>query len=301
MFIGVNDGNLEEGSFRCDANVSVRPVGQKAFGTRTEIKNVNSFRFVQKAIEWEIADQIATLSAGGRVEQYTKTWDDASGRCNRLRKKEGSDDYRYFPEPDLPPIELSESYIDGLRAALPELPAHRRARYVTALGLPEADARVLTEHPGISAYFEALTARSGDARRAANWVSNVLKPDLRTEGLSVTFPVSLDQMCALFSMLDDGSISSKIAKDLYAEIHGTDTDPKALADAKGLKVITDVAAIEAEVRKVLDASERQVAMYRSGKKNLAGYFKGEVMKATRGRVDPKLLDTVLLRLLDAPA
>lgn len=298
MFIGVNDGNLEEGSFRCDANVSVRPKGQEAFGTRTEIKNVNSFRFVQKAIEWEIADQISTLAAGGRVEQYTKTWDDPNGRCNKLRKKEGSDDYRYFPEPDLPPLALSEEFVEGVRAALPELPAARRARYVSALGLTVADAKVLTDHPGIARYFEALAAKSADPRRAANWVCNVLKTDVLLDGLDAIFPVSLDQMAALFALMDAGAISGKIAKDVYAEMVGTGADPSAIVKARGLTVITDPAAVETAVQKALDDNPRQVAMYRSGKKNIAGFFKGEVMKSTGGRADPRVLDAVLARLLD---
>ena len=298
MFAGVNDGNLEAGSFRCDANVSVRPRGSDRFGTRVEIKNINSFRFVQKALEWEIAAQVATLSAGGRVEQVTKTWDDVAGRCNLLRKKEGSDDYRYFPEPDLPPLSLTSAFLDEARAALPPLPQDRRRRYVDELGLAPADARVLTEHPAIAGYFDELTALSGDARRASSWVCNVLKSDIATDGLDARFPVTVAQLAGLFARIDDGTISGKLAKDVYAEMAGTARTADAIIDAKGLRVVTDEGAIEATLRAILDASPKQLAAYRAGKKAIAGYFKGEAMKATGGRADPRVLDAVLTRLLE---
>ena len=298
MFVGVNDGNLEAGSFRCDANVSVRPRGRETFGTRVEIKNVNSFRFVQKAIEWEVAHQIATVSAGGRVEQVTKTWDDVEGRCNVLRKKEGSDDYRYFPEPDLPPLVLSSDFIEGVRASLPALPAARRARYVAELGLTDGDAKVITEHPKLSEFFEALAARTGDAKRAANWVCNAVKTGFASDGLDATLPVTVDQMAGLFARLDDGTLSGKLAKEVYAQLAHTADTADAIIERNGWKVVTDAGAIEAACREVLDANARQLAAYRAGKKGLAGYFKGEVMKRTGGRADPKVLDAVLTALLD---
>lgn len=296
MFLGVNDGNLEEGSFRCDVNVSVRPKGQERFGTRVEVKNINSFRFVQKALEWEITHQIATIAAGGTIEQVTKTWDDVQSKCVFLRKKEGSDDYRYFPDPDLSPIEVSDDWIATSRAALPTLPAARRAQYA-ANGVSPADAKVLTEHPAVAAYYEELVARTGDPRRAANWVCNVVKGDVRTAGLGATFPVTVAQLAGLFARLDDGTISGRIAKDLYADLVGTDRTADALIDAKGLRVMSDPAAVEAACRTVLDANPKQVAAYRAGKKNLLGYFKGEVMKSTGGRADPRALDAALQRLL----
>ncbi len=301
MFVGVNDGNLEAGSFRCDANISVRPVGSETFGTRVEIKNINSFRFVQKAIEWEVVHQIATLSAGGRVEQVTKTWDDAQGRCNLLRKKEGSDDYRYFPEPDLPPLRLSDAFVEEVRASLPMLPAARRARYVSELGLTAGDARVLTEHPALATFFEELATRTGDAKRAANWVCNAVKTGFASDGLSARFTVTVDQLAGLFARMDDGTLSGKLAKDVYAQMENTRDTADAIIERNGWKVITDPAAIEAACRAVLDANAKQLAAYRSGKKGLAGYFKGEVMKSTGGRADPKVLDAVLTKLLEGEA
>jgi aspartyl-tRNA(Asn)/glutamyl-tRNA(Gln) amidotransferase subunit B len=301
MFAGVNDGNLEAGSFRCDANVSVRPRGATAFGTRVEIKNINSFRFVQKALEWEIAAQVATVSAGGRVEQVTKTWDDVAGRCNLLRKKEGSDDYRYFPEPDLPPLTLSEAFVDEARAALPALPQARRRRYVEELGLSDGDARVLTEHPALAEYFESLAARSSDAKRAANWVCNALKAEVHTDGLDARFPVTVAQLAGLFARIDDGTISGKIAKDVYQAMAGTARSADAIIEEKGLRVVTDPAAIEATLRAVLAANAKQLEAYRAGKKAVAGFFKGAAMKATNGMADPRVLDAVLTRLLDGDA
>lgn len=298
MFVGVNDGNLEAGSFRCDANISVRPRGTETFGTRVEIKNINSFRFVQKAIEWEVTHQIATLSAGGRVEQVTKTWDDTEGRCNLLRKKEGSDDYRYFPEPDLPPLRLTDDFVEEIRAGLPMLPATRRARYVSELGLTANDAKVITEHPALADFFEALAARTGDAKRAANWVCNAIKTGFASDGLAATFPVTLDQLAGLFARLDDGTLSGKLAKDVYAQMANTRDTADAIIERNGWKVLTDPAAIEAACRAVLDANPKQLAAYRSGKRGLAGYFKGEVMKSTGGRADPKLLDQALSKLLE---
>jgi aspartyl-tRNA(Asn)/glutamyl-tRNA(Gln) amidotransferase subunit B len=299
MFAGVNDGNLEAGNFRCDANVSVRPRGTEAFGTRVELKNINSFRFVQKALEWEIAAQVATLSAGGRVEQVTKTWDDVAARCNLLRKKEGADDYRYFPDPDLPPLRIDAGFVEEVRATLPEVPQARRRRYVDTLGLTAGDAQVLTDHPAVAAYFEQLAAVSGDAKRAANWVCNVLKSEVVTEGLDARFPVTVAQLAGLFARLDDGTISGKLAKDVYQDLVGTPRTADEVIEAKGLRVVTDPAAIEAMLRTILDASPKQLAAYRAGKKAIAGYFKGEAMKATGGRADPRVLDEVLTRLLEA--
>jgi aspartyl-tRNA(Asn)/glutamyl-tRNA(Gln) amidotransferase subunit B len=297
MFTGVNDGNLEEGSFRCDVNISVRLKGTETFGTRVEIKNVNSFRFVQRAIEWEVTEQIATLSTGGRVSQVTKTWDDVAGRCNVLRRKEGSDDYRYFPDPDLAPLRLDDGFMAEVNATLPKLPAARRERYMNDMGIPAADARVLTEHPALADYFERLAGASGDAKRAANWVCNVVKTDVTTRGLAATFPLTVERLAGLFAKMDDGTISGKIAKDVYQEMLKTGASADAIIEAKGLRVVTDAASIEAECRRVLDANAKQVAAYKGGKRGLLGFFKGEVMKATRGRADPKTLDAVLARLL----
>lgn len=299
MFIGVNDGNLESGSFRCDANISVRPKGIDALGTRVELKNINSFRFVQRALEWEIAQQVSTLAAGGRVEQVTKTWDESEARCRLLRKKEASDDYRYFPEPDLPPLCIDEGFIEGVRSSLPESPRARRGRYVDALGVSAADARVLTEHPAIAEYFDALVEASGDPRRAASWVCNVVKAEVRTEGLDASFPVTVAQLAGLFARMDDGTIAGKLAKDVYQSLVGTERSADEVIESRGLRVVSDAAVIEATLRAILDASPKQLAAYRAGKTAIVGYFKGEAMKATGGRADPKVLDEVLTRLLES--
>jgi len=297
MAVGANDGNLESGSFRCDANVSVRPVGERRLGTRTEIKNVNSFRFVQRAIEWEVAEQVAALRAGGAVAQVTKTWDDDSGRCHVLRKKEGSDDYRYFPEPDLPPLVLSEAFVDELAASLPPLPAARRARYVRELRVTEGDARVITEHPALARWFEELAALTTDAKRAANWVCNLVKPGVVTDGLHASFPLPVEALAALFARLDDGTLSGTIAREVYAKMVESGRSAEAIIEAEGLRVVTDEGAIEVACRAVIDASPKEVAAYRAGKRALLGYFKGEVMRATGGRADPRALDAALSRLL----
>ena len=298
MAVGANDGNLESGSFRCDANVSVRARGETRLGTRTEIKNINSFRFVQRAIEWEIAAQVASLTAGGAVAQVTKTWDDDAGRCHVLRTKEGSDDYRYFPEPDLPPLVLSEAFIAAVGSALPTLPAARRASYVRELGLTDGDARVITEHPALADWFEALAAQTTDAKRAANWVCNLVKPGVVTDGLNATFPLPVGALAGLFARLDDGTLSSTIAKDVYAKMVATGRSADAIIEAEGLRVVRDEGAIEALCRGVIEASPRELAAYRGGKRALLGYFKGEVMRATGGRADPRALDAILARLLD---
>ncbi len=299
MAVGVNDGDLEKGSFRCDANVSVRRVGDPRFGTRVELKNINSFRFVQKALEWEIAHQVATVSAGGSVEMVTKTWNESSGRCDALRKKEESADYRYFPDPDLPPLVISEALIAEITAGLPELPAVKRERFAREWAITPTDTRTLTEHPAVGRYFEELVALSGDPRRAASWVCNTVLGGAVTEGLDARFAVTAEALAGLFARLDDGTLSGRLAKDVYADMAETHRGADAVIDAKGLRVITDPAAIETVARGVLARSDKQLALYRAGKTALAGYFKGEVMKATGGKADPQVLDGVLRALLDA--
>jgi aspartyl-tRNA(Asn)/glutamyl-tRNA(Gln) amidotransferase subunit B len=299
MFVGVNDGNLEAGTFRCDANVSVRPRGHSTLGARVEIKNVNSFRFVQKAIEWEVAEQIATLAAGGRIAQVTKTWDDTAHRCVLLRSKETSEDYRYFPDPDLCPIVLDEAFIDEMRASLPALPAARRARYEREWGVSSTDARVITEHPKLAEFFEHLVAQSHDPRRAAAWVCNAIKTGFESNGLDARFAVTVAQLAGLFARLDDGTLSSKLAKDAYAQMAHTHDSVDVVIARNGWSVLRDDDAVAAVCGAVLAANEKQLAAYRAGKKALAGYFKGEVMKRTGGRADPQVLDRVLTALLDA--
>ena len=306
MFIGVNDGNLEEGSFRCDANVSIRPVGQEEFGTRTELKNINSFRFVKKAIEHEIARQEGVLQAGGKIVQETRTWSEAQGKTISMRGKEEAHDYRYFPDPDLPPVVIDEARIEELRAALPELPEVKRTRWRKEMGLTDYDAGVLSGHPEIARYFEdataALVAQSGAkpakvAKKVGNFVQAEVLRHVTTDGLEASFPVAPSSVAELLACVEDGTINGKIAKKVFADMVDTGKAPKLIIEEKGLAQVTDTGAIEEEVRRIIEANPSQVEQYKSGKESLIGYFVGQVMKATKGQANPKVVNETLRRLL----
>jgi aspartyl-tRNA(Asn)/glutamyl-tRNA(Gln) amidotransferase subunit B len=297
MTLGVNDGNLEEGSFRCDANVSVRPKGSDAFGTRAEIKNVNSFRYVEKAIDFEIARQISVITSGGKVVQETRRWDESQGKTFSLRSKEEAHDYRYFPEPDLPPLVVAPGEIDAARASLPELPQARRARYVAALGLTPQAAAVLTTHPRIAAFFEETAKLHGDAVKVANFVQTEVLRDVATAGLDATFPASPAQIAGLLKQVDAGAISGKQAKDVWAAMKGTDKSAEAIVAELGLSQITDRGALEAICKKIVEENPKQAAGYRSGKTGLMGFFVGQAMKATGGSANPALVNEILVELL----
>lgn len=307
MFIGVNDGNLEEGSFRCDANVSIRPVGQDELGTRTELKNINSFRFVKKAIEHEIARQEGVLQSGGKVIQETRTWSEAQGKTISMRGKEEAHDYRYFPDPDLPPVVVGEARIEALRETLPELPSAKRVRWQNELGLTEYDAGVLSAHPKVARYFEdvsrLLAERAGTkaptaGKKAANFVQAEVLRHVVTDGLDASFPVAASAVASLLASVEDGTINGKIAKKVFAEMVETGKSPGTIIDEQGLAQVTDTTAIEAEVRRVIEANPSQVEQYKGGKQNLIGYFVGQVMKATKGAANPKAVNEILRRLLD---
>ncbi len=307
MFIGVNDGNLEEGSFRCDANVSIRPVGQEEFGTRAELKNINSFRFVKKAIEHEIARQEGVLQNGGSVVQETRTWNEAQGKTISMRSKEEAHDYRYFPDPDLPPVVVSEERIEALRSELPELPAAKRARWQKEIGVTEYDAGVLSAHPAIAKYFEEVThlfvehsgKKGKDAgKKVANFVQSEVLRHVTTSGVEASFPVAAQSIAELLGCVEDGTINGKIAKKVFATMVETGSAPKVIIDAQGLAQVTDTGAIEEEVRRILDASSSQVAQYKDGKTSVIGYFVGQVMKATKGAANPQAVNEILRRLLD---
>jgi aspartyl-tRNA(Asn)/glutamyl-tRNA(Gln) amidotransferase subunit B len=300
MFIGVNDGNLEEGSFRCDANVSIRPVGQEKFGTRTELKNINSFRFVRKAIDYEIARQEAVVSSGGTVVQETRTWNEAQQKTVSMRSKEEAHDYRYFPCPDLPTLSVSEAWIEETRASLPELPDGKRERYVEALGLTPYDAGVLTGHPRVAAYFEDVVGALGDeklGKKVANFIQSEVLRFVETDGLEAKFPVPADALAGLLSLVEKGTINGKIAKQVFAEMTATGTSADAVVAEKGFAAVTDTGALETEIQRVLDASPAQVEQYRGGKQAVFGYFVGQVMKATKGQADPQAVQEILRRLL----
>jgi aspartyl-tRNA(Asn)/glutamyl-tRNA(Gln) amidotransferase subunit B len=307
MFIGVNDGNLEEGSFRCDANVSIRPVGQDELGTRAELKNINSFRFVKKAIEHEIARQEGVLQGGGTVVQETRTWSEGQKKTISMRGKEEAHDYRYFPDPDLPPIAVTEVRINELRAALPELPEAKRARWHQELGLTDYDAGVLSSHPEIAQYFDETVRlfveqsgkKASDAgKKVGNFIQAEVLRHVTTDGLEAMFPVAASAVAELLACVEEGTINRKIAKKVFASMVDTGRAPKTIIDEQGLAQVTDTGAIEDEVRRILEASPSQVAQYKAGKTNLIGYFVGQVMKATKGAANPKAVNEILRRLLD---
>jgi len=297
VFLGVNDGNLEEGSFRCDANVSIRPVGETKLGTRVELKNINSFRFVEKALASEIARQAAVLDAGGRVVQETRGWNEAEGTTFTLRSKEEAQDYRYFPEPDLPPLVLEEAFVSRVRATMPELPRTKRDRFVADMGLSPYAAQVMTGHPRIAAFFEEAATLHGQAVKVANFVQSEVLRDVSTHGLDATFPVGPAQVAQLLKLVDAGTISGKQAKEVYAKVAGTDKAPGQVVAELGMQQVSDAGAIEAVCRRVVEANPRQAEQLRAGKRALMGYFVGQVMKETRGSANPQMVNEVLARLL----
>jgi len=297
VFLGVNDGNLEEGSFRCDANVSIRPVGETKLGTRVELKNINSFRFVHKAIDGEAARQEAVIASGGRVVQETRGWDEKSGTTFTLRSKEEAQDYRYFPEPDLPPLVLDDVFVARVRASMPELPRDKRARFVAELKLTPYAAGVLTQHPRVAAFFEEAATLHGDAVRVANFVQSEVMRDVVTHGLHADLPIGAKQLAALLRIVDNGTISGKQAKDVYAKMAKTDAMPETIVAELGMKQVTDAGAIEQICKRVVEASPKQAEQLRAGKTALLGFFVGQVMKETKGSASPAIVNDVLKRLL----
>jgi aspartyl-tRNA(Asn)/glutamyl-tRNA(Gln) amidotransferase subunit B len=300
VFVGVNDGNLEEGSFRCDANVSLRPRGSEKFGTRCELKNINSFRFVQRAIDAEIARQTALLDAGSKIVQETRSFDPETGQTKTLRSKEDAHDYRYFPEPDLPPLALEPAFVAAQRAALGELPAAMRQRFVESLKLPPAAALTLTQHPGYARFFEAACRGGADAVKVANFFVNEVLRGAKVHGLEATFTVTPAQVEQLLSLVESGEISGKQAKDVYAAIEGSDRSPRAVVEERGLRVVSDTSAIQAACERVILAHPAQVASIRGGKKGVLGFLVGQVMKETKGSANPKLVSEMLEKLTARP-
>ncbi|MBO6939579.1 MAG: Asp-tRNA(Asn)/Glu-tRNA(Gln) amidotransferase subunit GatB [Deltaproteobacteria bacterium] len=298
MTIGVNDGNLEEGSFRCDANISLRPVGSETFGTRVEIKNVNSFRFVRLALEAEIARQKVVLGSGGTVERETRSWDESSQKTVAMRGKEAAADYRYFPDPDLPAIALTDAQVEAWRDAMPELPAARHRRWLDA-GLTDYDAGVLGQHPATAAYFDAVCAASAmSAKKVANFIQSEVLGHIATDGLDATLPVPADALAELLDLLDADTIHGQAAKKVFGLMVEEGLGAKALVQREGLAQETDEGAIEASVRAVLEAHPDQVAQYREGKTKMIGFFVGQVMKASKGKANPKAVKAIAERLLE---
>ncbi len=299
VFIGVNDGNLEEGSFRCDANVSIRPVGETKLGTRVELKNINSFRFVEKAIAYEIERQAEVLDGGGRIVQETRGWNEDKGITFSMRSKEEAQDYRYFPDPDLPPLRLEESFVSEVRESMPELPSAKRRRFTGEMGLTPYAAQVLTAHPQVAAFFEEAAARYGqpDATRVANFIQSEVLGGVQSHGLESKIPVSAEQIADLLVRVDQGKISGKQAKEVYAAIAGTDQSPDAVIEELGMQQVSDPGAIEAIIGQVVERSPKQAEQLRAGKASLMGFFVGQVMKETKGAANPQLVNDLLKKRL----
>ena len=298
LYTEVSDCNMEEGSLRCDANVSVRPRGQRTLGTRTEIKNLNSFRNVARALEHEITRQVAVLASGGQIAQETLLWDADRGETASMRSKEEAHDYRYFPEPDLPPLVVNEGWVEEVRRSLPELPAERRQRFARSFGLPAYDADVLTQDRALADYFEAAAAESGNPKAVSNWVMTEVLRQLKEDGPApARCPVSPQALAGLVRLIDAGTISGKIAKDVFLKMWQTGEPASAIVEREGLTQMSDESALERVVAEVVAASPEQAASYRSGKTAALGWFVGQVMRKTGGRANPQLVNAILKRAL----
>ncbi|MEQ8537002.1 MAG: Asp-tRNA(Asn)/Glu-tRNA(Gln) amidotransferase subunit GatB [Coleofasciculus sp. D1-CHI-01] len=293
-YLGISDGNMQEGSLRCDVNISVRPVGQKEFGVKVEIKNMNSFSAIQKAIDYEIERQIEAIETGEPIVQETRLWEEGSQRTISMRIKEGSSDYRYFPEPDLPPIEVSKEQLEQWRSELPELPAEKRHHYEEKFGLSAYDARVLTEDKLVADYFEAAVTANANAKQVANWVMGDIAAYLNTEKLAIT-EIALKPLvlAELIQLIEEDTISGKIAKEILPELLAKGGSAKELAESRGLIQISDVSQLEAIIDQVIAANPKKLEQYRNGKTKLQGFFVGQVMKETSGRANPKLTNQLL--------
>ncbi|WP_417551223.1 Asp-tRNA(Asn)/Glu-tRNA(Gln) amidotransferase subunit GatB [Methylophaga sp.] len=300
-YLEICDGNMQEGSFRCDANVSIRPKGQEKFGTRAELKNINSFRNVERAINIEVERQIDVIESGGTVVQETRLYDADKNETRSMRSKEEANDYRYFPDPDLLPLVLDKGLLDQVRATLPELPNEKRDRFVNDMGLSKYDASVLTSSRELADYFEAVLVSTGnkDPKQCANWVIGDLSGALNKAGLEITeSPVSAQQLGSVLLRIQDNTISGKIAKQVFEAIwNGEGTDADAVIESQGLKQVTDTGAIEAMIDDVIAANPEQVQQYRDGKEQVFGFFVGQVMKASKGKANPGQVNDILKQKL----
>ncbi len=297
-YIEVSDADMEKGNFRCDANVSIRPVGVKEFGTRAEIKNVNSFKFVQKAIEYELKRQAQILDEGGRVVQETRLFDSTKGVTFPMRSKEEAHDYRYFPEPDLVPIKISAETIEELRKSIPELPDAKRERFARDYGLPEYDADMLTQSRAMANYFEEATRLSNQPKTVSNWMMGELMRLLNADGKELEdSPIRPDRLAGLIRMIDNGVISIKIAKTVFEEMYRNGKDAEAVVQEQGLVQVSDTGAIETIIDEVIKANPGQAAEYKAGKDKLFGFFVGQVMKASKGKANPDVVNQLLKKKL----
>ncbi|MFA5881741.1 MAG: Asp-tRNA(Asn)/Glu-tRNA(Gln) amidotransferase subunit GatB, partial [Eubacteriales bacterium] len=295
-YADVSDCKMEEGSLRCDANISVRPMGQKEFGTRTELKNMNSFRALQKALEYEVERQIEVLEDGGRVIQETRSWDEGKGITLSMRSKEEAHDYRYFPDPDLVPMVISREWVEAIRQTLPELPDARKIRYIRDYGLPEYDAEVITASMTLSDYFDEGLKHTKNAKTLSNWVMGETLKFINSSGFSVAdleFPIPAANLAELVELIDKGTISGKIAKDVFKDMQEKGAKPGAVVEAKGLKQISDEGAVGAIVDEVLAKNPQSVEDFKNGKERALGFLVGQVMKATRGQANPEVVNRLL--------
>lgn len=298
QYCGVSDCKMEEGSLRCDANVSVRPVGQKELGTKTEIKNINSFRGVERAIEYEAMRQAELLEEGGTVVQETRTWDEKEGVTKSMRKKEEANDYRYFPEPDLVPFTVSEEYIEEIRKTLPELPDARKERYMESYGLTSYDADYLTNDKARADYFEAMVAAGADPKEAANWLMGDFAKKLSQSGLEMAAaPVTAAALADLLGLIGKGTISGKIAKQVFSDMWETGKDAETIVKEKGLVQISDTGALEELADRIIAANPQSVADFKAGKKKAVGFLMGQIMKETKGKANPQVVNGILTKKL----
>ena len=297
-YIEVSDADMEKGNFRCDCNVSIRPVGAREFGTRAEVKNVNSFKFVQKALEYEIKRQAQILDEGGRVVQETRLFDSTKGITFSMRSKEEAHDYRYFPEPDLVPVVTSPATVESIRATIPELPDAKRERFVKEYGLPEYDADMLTQSRGLAAYFEESAALSGQPKVISNWMMGELMRLMNADNREIeACPIRPDRLAGMVKMIADGVISTKIAKTVFEEMYRTGKDAGTVVKEQGLVQVSDTGEIERIIAEVIKANPSQHADYKTGKDKLFGFFVGQVMKASKGKANPDIVNQLLKKKL----
>ena len=297
-YIDVSDADMEKGNFRCDANVSIRPVGAQEFGTRAEIKNVNSFKFVQKAIEYEIKRQAQLLDEGGRVVQETRLFDSAKGVTFSMRSKEEAHDYRYFPEPDLVPVVVTQETIEDIRKTIPELPDAKRERFAKEYGLPEYDAGMLTQSRALASYYEEAVKLSGQPKVVSNWIMGELMRLLNVDGREIdACPMGPDRLAGLVKMIESGVISTKIAKTVFEEMYKSGKDAETVVKEQGLVQVSDTGAIETIIEGVIKANPAQHADYKAGKEKLFAFFVGQVMKASKGKANPDVVNQLLKKKL----
>lgn len=298
MYLEVCDGNMDEGSFRCEPNLSLRPLGQKEYGTKVELKNINSFKFVKDAIEYEIKRQTKVLNEGGKIRQETRLWNLDRGETAVMRTKEEAHDYRYFPDPDLVPLKLDQKWVDGFHSVLPELPAVRAGRFVSEYALPEYDAGVLTASKGIADYFESCVKLFNQPKTVSNWVMGELTRELNNSGLDVSAsPVSPERLVGLLQLVDKGTVSLKVAREIFPDVYSSGKTPEQIVRERGLTQVSDEGALDKIIEEVLAKSPAQVAQFKEGKQQVLGFLVGQVMKASGGKANPGKVNELLKKKL----